>query len=91
MEDRHIVVPALGGHAHAHLFAVFDGHRGHEAAEFAMSHVERAVRSEWGRARRRRGKSAHGGDDEIRRRVSRAFRRHQSERDERVEKRATRE
>ena len=48
MEDRHIVVPALGGHAHAHLFAVFDGHRGHEAAEFAMSHVERAVRSEWG-------------------------------------------
>lgn len=55
MEDRHIVVNNLGGRAHAHLVAVFDGHRGHEAAEFAMVHIERAIRSEWG---------AHGDDVE---------------------------
>ena len=53
MEDRHVIVRHLGGHAHAHLMAVFDGHRGHEAAEFAKAHVESAIRSEWG---------AHGDD-----------------------------
>jgi len=53
MEDRHLISNRLGGFAHAHLFAVFDGHRGYEAAEFASVNIERAIQSEWG---------AHGDD-----------------------------
>ena len=48
MEDRHLSHPKLGGYDHAHLFAVFDGHRGSEAAEFAMVNIANAVESEWG-------------------------------------------
>ncbi|OUS43127.1 Serine/threonine protein phosphatase [Ostreococcus tauri] len=48
MEDRHVIAHGVGGVPHAHLIAVFDGHRGHEAAEFAKAHVERAIQSEWG-------------------------------------------
>ena len=48
MEDRVVNHPRLGGFDHAQLFAVFDGHRGSEAAEFAMVNIASAVVSEWG-------------------------------------------
>lgn len=43
MEDRHVVIHSLGGQEANHLAAVFDGHRGHEAADFAASHLPRAL------------------------------------------------
>ncbi len=36
MEDRHVIVEALGDDAATSLLAVFDGHRGPETAEFAV-------------------------------------------------------
>ena len=36
MEDRHVVVEALGDDAATSLLAVFDGHRGPDTAEFAV-------------------------------------------------------
>ncbi|KAF6258184.1 phosphatase 2C-like domain-containing protein [Scenedesmus sp. NREL 46B-D3] len=41
MEDRHVVVQGLGGDARVTLAAVFDGHRGHEAAAYAAAQLPR--------------------------------------------------
>jgi serine/threonine protein phosphatase PrpC len=49
MEDRHLVLsPLPGAPPHAHLFVVFDGHRGAEAAEFAAASLARALAAAWG-------------------------------------------
>lgn len=49
MEDRHLVAsPLPGAPPHAHLFAVFDGHRGAEAAAFAADSLPRALAAAWG-------------------------------------------
>eukprot|EP00899_Mesostigma_viride_P022588 jgi/Mesvir1/3513/Mv11990-RA.1 len=37
MEDRHVFMEGFGGYEDAHLLAVFDGHRGFEASEFAAN------------------------------------------------------
>ena len=47
MEDRHVVATNVGSIAGAHLVAVFDGHRGHECAEFAHRNIEAALVSLW--------------------------------------------
>ena len=48
MEDRHLVLsPLPGAPPHAHLFAVFDGHRGAEAAAFAAQALPRALAAAW--------------------------------------------
>ena len=47
MEDRHVVINRLDGIAGAHLIGVFDGHRGHECAEFAHRHVAAALTATW--------------------------------------------
>lgn len=39
MEDRNIIAHNLCGSPHMHMMAVFDGHRGAEAAEYAESHL----------------------------------------------------
>ena len=39
MEDRHLTERALGGRQGVSLMAVFDGHRGSAAAEFAVANV----------------------------------------------------
>ena len=38
MEDRHVIKEGLASCSGCHLLAVFDGHRGSEAAEFAAQH-----------------------------------------------------
>ncbi|GAQ90746.1 Serine/threonine protein phosphatase [Klebsormidium nitens] len=43
MEDTHVAMQDLGGLDGVHLFGIFDGHRGAEAAEFAASAVPRHV------------------------------------------------
>ncbi|GBF88929.1 hypothetical protein Rsub_01428 [Raphidocelis subcapitata] len=43
MEDRQLIRGALGGDDAVQLVAVFDGHRGHEAAAFAASALPRAL------------------------------------------------
>lgn len=40
-EDRHVVVQGLGGDSSLTLAAVFDGHRGHEAAAYAAAQLPR--------------------------------------------------
>lgn len=39
MEDRHVIQEGLASCSGCHLLAVFDGHRGPEAAEYAAQHV----------------------------------------------------
>lgn len=39
MEDRHVIQEGLASCSSCHLLAVFDGHRGPEAAEYAAHHV----------------------------------------------------
>ena len=40
MEDRHIIISPVHEHLPAtHLFGVFDGHRGSEAAAFLEAHL----------------------------------------------------
>ena len=55
MEDRHIVACPLAGTAGATLLAVFDGHRGAEAAEFVAANLPRHVRSAWAPQRTQEG------------------------------------
>mmetsp|Transcript_21569 Transcript_21569/g.38531 ORF Transcript_21569/g.38531 Transcript_21569/m.38531 type:complete len:125 (+) Transcript_21569:1324-1698(+) len=43
MEDRHVIVSPFAGYERAHLFGVFDGHRGHQAAEFCSRNIETAL------------------------------------------------
>lgn len=48
MEDRHIVAKhAGGGEGGPMLLGVFDGHRGHEAAEFMAEHLESQLGLAW--------------------------------------------
>ena len=47
MEDRHVVATNVGSIPGAHLVAVFDGHRGHECAEFAHRNIVPALVSLW--------------------------------------------
>lgn len=35
MEDRHVLLQGFNGSDNCHLFAVFDGHRGGDTAEYA--------------------------------------------------------
>ena len=39
MEDRHVIKDGLASCSNCHLLAVFDGHRGSEAAQYAAQHV----------------------------------------------------
>lgn len=39
MEDRHVILEGLACCPSCHLLAVFDGHRGPQAAEYAAQHV----------------------------------------------------
>ena len=39
MEDRHVIQEEAGLGGSCHLLAVFDGHRGPEAAEYAAQHA----------------------------------------------------
>ncbi len=46
MEDRHILTE-LGGKGRGALLAVFDGHRGPQAAEYARQHFEAELLRHW--------------------------------------------
>jgi serine/threonine protein phosphatase PrpC len=49
MEDRHtLACPMERSCPEAHLMAVFDGHRGAEAAQFAADNLEDKLRDAWG-------------------------------------------
>ena len=48
MEDRLVVASPMAEQTEAHLLAVFDGHRGAEAADFAASCLESRLRDMWG-------------------------------------------
>ncbi|KAK3255233.1 hypothetical protein CYMTET_35575 [Cymbomonas tetramitiformis] len=50
MEDRHIVMPKLNGMADVHLAAVFDGHRGAQAAEYMKQNLVGHLGAAWRRA-----------------------------------------
>ena len=39
MEDRHVIQEGLASCSGCHLLAVFDGHRGSDAAEYAAQHI----------------------------------------------------
>ena len=43
MEDRHVIKEGLASCSGCHLLAVFDGHRGSEAADYAAQHVVRQL------------------------------------------------
>jgi serine/threonine protein phosphatase PrpC len=47
MEDRNIVSTGLGSAQGCSLLAVFDGHRGPQAAEFASQHFESTLLQHW--------------------------------------------
>ena len=47
MEDRNIVSTDLGSDQHCTLLAVFDGHRGPQAAEYAAQHFESVLLQHW--------------------------------------------
>lgn len=49
MEDRHLLAcPMEASCPPAHLMAVFDGHRGSEAAQYAVDNLECRLRDTWG-------------------------------------------
>lgn len=43
MEDSHLIQAELGHQADVHLLAVFDGHRGPQAAQYAAEHIAAVV------------------------------------------------
>ncbi|KAK9828917.1 hypothetical protein WJX72_002777 [[Myrmecia] bisecta] len=47
MEDRHVIASPLGSSTEGHLLAVFDGHRGAEAAEYAAGSVLQHLTRHW--------------------------------------------
>lgn len=48
MEDRHCVAcPMSAAEPEAHLLAVFDGHRGAEAADYAAANLETCLAKAW--------------------------------------------
>lgn len=47
MEDRSMIKHKLAGLPTSHLFAVFDGHAGHQCAEFAIQHLQGALFRSW--------------------------------------------
>ena len=63
MEDRHVVHRCLFGESDTHVVAVFDGHRGCEAAEFCAEHIVPALEARLGR-RKKEHEHASGGDEE---------------------------
>lgn len=66
MEDRHVAKVALGGDPEVSLFAVFDGHGGKNAAEFAAENMPKFMAEEM--------KKVHGGDtSEIERAVQNGY------------------
>lgn len=46
MEDRHVISEALQGLSETWLLAVFDGHRGAEAAQYAAEHIVDTVQQQ---------------------------------------------
>ena len=46
MEDCHVIREDLQGDSLCHLLAVFDGHRGPQAAHFAAQHVEEVLQQQ---------------------------------------------
>lgn len=48
MEDRHLLVSPIHSQAKdTHCFAVFDGHRGSEAAQYACNHMLQHLEDHW--------------------------------------------
>lgn len=51
MEDRHVVLRSAGAATGGPtVLGVFDGHRGHEAAEFMAARLEEELGRQWGAA-----------------------------------------
>lgn len=46
MEDRHVIREDLEGQAGCHLLAVFDGHRGPQAAQYAAHHIPQVLQDQ---------------------------------------------
>jgi len=46
MEDRHVVCKELGGHKGITLYAIFDGHGGHHAADFCVDRLPNILSNE---------------------------------------------
>jgi protein phosphatase 1L len=46
MEDRHVVCRDLGGHKGINLYGVFDGHGGHQAADFCVDRLPNILSKE---------------------------------------------
>lgn len=46
MEDTHVIQHQLGAQSDCHLLAVFDGHRGPQAAEYAAQHFPATLADE---------------------------------------------
>uniref|UniRef100_A0ACD5XKG9 Uncharacterized protein n=1 Tax=Avena sativa TaxID=4498 RepID=A0ACD5XKG9_AVESA len=66
MEDRHVAKVALGGDPEVSLFAVFDGHGGQNAAEFAAENMPKYMAGEI--------KKVDGGDiDQVEEAVKKAY------------------
>uniref|UniRef100_A0ACD5YMP2 Uncharacterized protein n=1 Tax=Avena sativa TaxID=4498 RepID=A0ACD5YMP2_AVESA len=66
MEDRHVAKVALGGDPELSLFAVFDGHGGQNAAEFAAENMPKYMAGEI--------KEVDGGDiDQVEEAVEKAY------------------